>query len=433
MAKDSKSESKSSKGSSGSRGGSMGVGSGKGASTGGMGSGSFGGASLGGNKNAGSGASTGGMGSGSFGGASLGGSSGRSSKGSGNSSYGLSSPSKPSYKDNPNYQAHMAKVNAERKAESLAPTRGSTADLASRAARQSAYEAGRATTPGKPRSAWDSISSAFTGAFRGTEDTEGFGPVGGPKSYGMSNKAFDATVGSRRHAARSLDQRLMRQVDYFKEAPMDYISDLLNNPLISGAAMLTGAGPLAFGIQALDAAMDYAQNEATAGQALGQLASAGISFTPAGAALGEAKGVVKGAIASGVKGAVTSGSALAGAKVGGVVGAAVASGFMDNPYAYAATVAGVSALGAYGAKKAAKSVISQAPSGTPTKAVTGMSQETSSDSRESPLVASGKAAVKTSERLMEQTGSTNLYAKTVEQLPYYGVDINQNNMPYYGV
>lgn len=266
--------------------------------------------------------------------------------------------------------------------------------------------------------------------FGGKEDKGGFSPMGGASSYGMSEADFDATVGKRRYEARSLGQRLMREVDYFQEAPLDYASDLLDNPLVSGAALMSGAGLTAFGVQAVDAIADYVQREASPIEALGQVASSTIGFTPVGDVLGPMKSIVKAGIKSPEKAAVATGG-MVGGKVGVAAGANIASAVTDNPYARAAITAATGAGSAYYGKEAIETAIAN---NTGKPSVSGMEpveSEGRGDSR-SPLVSSGKAAVASSKKLM-QPAQSDLYARTVKQLPYYGLNIQPSNLPYYGV
>lgn len=269
--------------------------------------------------------------------------------------------------------------------------------------------------------------------FKGEEDTGGFSPMGGPSSYGMSKKAFDTTIGERRHKARSLNQRLVREVDYFREAPMDYTADLLKNPMIAGAAAMSGLGMTAFGLVAADAAMDMAQNEATPMESLTSTLSGALRFTTIGAGLGPMKSVAMAALESPEKAAVATGGVM-GTQVGGRVSAALASSLTDNPIARAGLVAAGTMGGAIAGKKAISAGI--ASTGT-----SGMQAPTSEPSERkdrptSPLVASGEAAVEASRQLAKTSQQpVDLYARTVEQLPFYGLNIQQqqSNLPYYGV
>lgn len=290
--------------------------------------------------------------------------------------------------------------------------------------------------PSAPDSVTDSIGDwvddkwqGVKDFFGGKEDTGGFSPMGGPESYGMSNKQFDTTIGKRRQEARSLDQRLAREIDYFREAPLDYAADLLDNPLVSLATAASGLGMTAFGIKAVDAIADYYQAEASPLQTVKSLAGNIVESTPVGSVLGPMRQIV----AAGIKdvdtiapGLAAKGTAMATAPVA----SRLASSLTSNPYARAALAVGATT----GAAAYAKGLVSDAQKNTGTPSGTQVAaadtpRRGGSDRVESPLVSSGEQAIASSKRLM-QPAQSDLYAQTVKQLPFYGLGNSQ--LPYYG-
>lgn len=266
--------------------------------------------------------------------------------------------------------------------------------------------------------------------FSGKEDTGGFSPMGGASSYGMEKKTFDDTVGERRHKSRSLGERMSREVDYFQEAPLDYVGDLMDNPLVSGAAMFTGLGTTAFGVKLADTIADIVQRETSPEKALTSTAGSLLQHTTIGADLGIMKPVASGALKSGMKGASQGFAGVVGGQLGAGIGGDVISSFTDNPYVSAAVTAGAGVAAAKGSKKAVALAQAQPKVDKP---VVGMRPPRDHDSsaKESPLVSSGKRAMEASERL-KQPADVGLYARTVQQLPFYGLDTKQQ-LPYYGV
>lgn len=267
------------------------------------------------------------------------------------------------------------------------------------------------------------------GWFSGEEDTGGFSPMGGPTSYGMSTQTFDETIGERRHKARSLDQRLVREIDYFQEAPLDYAADFLDNPLVSLATAASGLGMTAFGIKAVDAVADYFQAEASPIATVKSLAGNIVESTPVGAPLGPMRQIVAAGIQD-VDTVAPNIAGKAGTMAGGQIASKVASAVTDNPYAHAALSVG----GAVGAGAYAKKAVADAQEAS--KGATGIQTTSTPSPREprgrdeSPLVSSGSRAVASSKRLM-QPAQSDLYAQTVKQLPFYGLGNQQ--LPYFGV
>lgn len=285
---------------------------------------------------------------------------------------------------------------------------------------------------------WDSITDwagevveGVGDFFTGKEDTGGFSPMGGPSSYGMTKKKFDKTIGKKRHEARGLGQRLGRQVDYFEEAPLDYVSDLLDNPLVAGAATMMGVGLPAFGVKVVDAAVDLFQGEVDPLGAAANIAAAGLSFTPAGAALPKpVRSVAKAGLKKGVEGATTTIGATLGGKVVGKFGETFADALTDNPLAKAGIASAAAAAGAWGGKTAVQKGLAQGPSTPKGPRPTPSRDHGDRDKVTSPLVASGERAIASSQQLM-QDPNVGLYAETVQQLPFYGINTRQQN--YYGV
>lgn len=287
--------------------------------------------------------------------------------------------------------------------------------------------------PKEEKSYWDRVKDYFGGE----DDEGGFSAAGGSESYGTSKKEFDETIGKGRHNSRSLSERLGRELEYFQEAPLDYASDLLDNPLIAGATAMTGLGMTAFGVKVLDSAVDLFQGETDLMGAAKQVGSSAISSTPVGSAIPDvARGIAKSTIEQGASGFAKGTGTVVGGSAGGNVGSTIADAVTDNPYAKAAITAASSVAGAIGGKKAAAGELFDGggkPQG---------SRESSRESSEglsakgdkptSPLVASGEKAVRESKKLM-QPADAGLYARTVSQLPYYGLDTTQQQMPYYGV
>lgn len=298
-----------------------------------------------------------------------------------------------------------------------------------------AQEAPKQEDKGIMDSISDWASDAWQGAkdwATGKEDTGGFSPMGGAASYGMSKKQFDSSIGKRRHEARNLGQRLGREVDYFQEAPMDYASDLLDNPLVSGAALMTGLGLPAFGVKAVDAIMDVYQNEEDPLGALANVGAGALSFTPVGKALPTpVRSIAKAGLKAGPKAAAKAAAGVAGGKIGTGMGASLAEAFTDNPYARAGITAGAAGAAAWGGSKLASTAMAQ-PTQTQGQPRAPRESHRGDSSRTSPLVSSGEKAIQASEKLM-QPADTGLYARTVQQLPYYGITPQQQQTPYYGV
>lgn len=280
---------------------------------------------------------------------------------------------------------------------------------------------------------WDTVRDNVSDFFSGKEE-QGFSPLGGASSYGMSKKQFDETIGKSRYESLGLGSRISREIDYFQEAPMDYVSDLLDNPMVAGGAMMAGLGVPAFGLKVVDAAMDLAQNEASPMEALSNVGMGALSFTPVGASLpSEVKSLAKAGIKRGVEGVALKGSGILGGKIGTGLGSQLAESFTDNPLARVGMTAASAAAGAWAGKEATKTAMAK-PSTSP--AISGMQQPTAKDRgrSESPLVSSGEAAVASSKALMQQP-NVDLYASTVKSLPYYGLspELSGNKQPYYGV
>lgn len=347
-------------------------------------------------------------------------------------------------------EARRQKLAEERAAEKAAPKRGSKEELENRQQRQKEWqrdwdrkrEERRKEREEEDKSMWDNFSDKVSGFFSGEEDTAGFSPMGGSKSYGMSKQNFDKTVGERRHKARSLGQRMSRQVDYFQEAPLDYVSDLLDNPFISAGVMMSGLGIPAFGIKVVDAITDIYQNEETPLGALGNIGAGALSFTGVGASLpSEIRGIAKAGLKEGIEGATMAGAGTLGGKVGTGLGSKLADVFTDNPMAKVGITAAGAAAGAFGAQKGVQTAMVGAPSGT-SRGPVGMEPDRpgrggrDGGGRESPLVSSGRESVQASRELMKQTQPVDLYAQTVKTLPYYGLApelSGQDKQPYYGV
>lgn len=295
-------------------------------------------------------------------------------------------------------------------------------------------------TPKKEeKGVWDSIGDWFSEQVQdvkdwayGKEDTGGFSPMGGPSSYGMSKKTFDKTIGKKRHQGRDVGQRLSRQVDYFKEAPLDYVSDMLDNPLVAGAAMMSGLGIPAFGVKVVDAAVDLFQEEEDIVGAAKNIAAGALSFTPAGSALpSSVRSVAKAGLTQGADIAQQTIGGVVGGKVAGKVSEAFADAITDNPLGKAAVTAAGAAAGAWGGKKGVEMAQAQ-PSTGPSKQPTRPQRDHGDRGRDaiSPLVSSGEKAIASSQQLM-QNPDVDLYAATVQQLPFYGINTRQQN--YYGV
>lgn len=272
--------------------------------------------------------------------------------------------------------------------------------------------------------AWTSVKNYFSGE----EDTTGFSPMGGPSSYGMTKKDFDTTIGERRHRSRSLAERMVREIDYFKEAPMDYAADLIDNPMVNLGLAMSGLGMTAFGVKAVDAVMDAFQGEATLGEAASSIAGNAISSTPIGAALGPARDIAAAAVKDPDAAAGVIGGMLGG-RIGGMTGSKVAAAVTDNPYARAALTAGTAAASASYARNWVGEKQREAKQMGTQTAKADTPKDRGGD-RESPLASSGERAVARAERLM-QPAQADLYARTVEALPFYG--LNQQQLPFYGV
>lgn len=293
--------------------------------------------------------------------------------------------------------------------------------------------------PAEDKGVMDSISDWASDAWQGAkdwatgkEDTGGFSPMGGASSYGMSKKTFDETIGKRRYESMDLGGRLAREIDYFQEAPMDYASDLLDNPLVSGAALMTGLGVPAFGVKVVDAAMDVYQNEEDPLGALGNVGAGALQFTAAGAAIpGPLRSITKAGLKAGPKAAAVAGAGVVGGKLGGTMGTQLASALTDNPYARAGITAASAAGASWGGMQLARNAATS-PTVTSQPQAPRRERDTPRNERSSPLVSSGEKAIRASERLM-QPADTGLYARTVQQLPYYGLNAPQQQLPYYGV
>lgn len=268
--------------------------------------------------------------------------------------------------------------------------------------------------------------------FKGEEATGGFAPMGGPSSYGLSTEDFDNTIGRDRQRARSLEQRMMRQVKYFEEAPMDYVADLIRNPLVAGGLSMTGMGLTAFGVTAVDAITDYMQMEATPMEALGQLAAGTLDFTPVGEALGPMSGIARAAIDS-PEDAVKAAGGLMGTQVGAQVAPSLARAVTANPMVQAGiTAAGIAGMGVAG-RKAVETAMKTGTSGGVGMEAPDTDRDRGADTPTSRLAASGREAVKASQRLAKAAQQpVDLYARTVRQLPYYGLQLPQQ-LPMYGV
>lgn len=271
---------------------------------------------------------------------------------------------------------------------------------------------------------------AFGKEFTGTA------PMGAPEDYGLTNAEFDATIGKDVYESMNLAERLTREVDYFSEAPMDYASDLMDNPLVAGGMAMTGLGLTAFGIKAVDAAMDVYQGEQDPMGAAAETAAAGLSFTPLGAALpASIRGIAVAGLKKGGKAAVTKGAGVIGGTVSGGLGNAFANAVTDNPYARAAITSAAAVGGTWGATKAAQAAMERGKEQTTTTPST-QTTKTTSDSRTSPLISSGEKAVAESKSRMQPV-QTDLYSRTVQQLPYYGLGGQTAqpylSQPYYGV
>lgn len=264
--------------------------------------------------------------------------------------------------------------------------------------------------------------------FTGKEDTSGFSPMGGPSSYGMETKKFDETIGSRRHESRSLGERMQREVKYVQEAPLDYAADFLDNPLVSAGMAFSGLGMTAFGVKAMDAVADYFQREESPINTVKTLGGQIVESTPVGQVFGPLRNIV----ASGIKDTQSLAPNIAGftaASVGGELASTVSTALTDNPYARAALTAG----GAMGAGAFAKKAVKESQAAAPKDVKVAQAaprERRDRDRGDSPLVSSGKRAVAASEQLM-QPAPVDLYAQTVKQLPFYGLDTQQ--LPYYRV
>lgn len=215
----------------------------------------------------------------------------------------------------------------------------------------------------------------------------------------------------------------------FQNAPLDYVSGLLDNPLVSGAAMMSGLGLPAFGVKVADAIADFVQGEATGEESIRSAAGSLITHTPVGAALGPMQGVAAAFTRSPEEGAVEA-SGMLGGKVGGIAGQALA-GLTNNPYAAAGITAISAAAGSSFAKQQTQQAIAKASTG-PSQAPKASYAPSQGKGPTSPLVASGELAVAKQEAL-QQPAQVDLYAQTVRDLPMYGLDVDRLNNPYYGV
>lgn len=238
-----------------------------------------------------------------------------------------------------------------------------------------------------------------------------------------------------KYATTNLGAALSNNISDFQQAPLDYVADMLKNPMIGGAAVMSGLGLTAFGVTAVDAIADYMQMESTPMEALKDLAYGAIGLTPVGEALGPLRGVAKAALDSPEKAAGAAGGLL-GTKMGAVAAPNIASALTDNPM----VKAGITAAGVAGASIMGRKAVETAmKGGTPTSKQTGPvgMEAPKGDRREStsPLVASGKEAIQASKELQRESRQpVDLYARTVKQLPHYGLDLPTNNkLPMYGV
>lgn len=215
----------------------------------------------------------------------------------------------------------------------------------------------------------------------------------------------------------------------FQNAPLDYVSGLLDNPLVSGAAMMSGLGLPAFGVKVADAIADFVQGEATGEESIRSAAGSLITHTPVGAALGPMQGIAAGFVKSPEEGAIQTAGVLGG-RLGGVAGGALA-GLTNNPYAAVGITAVSAAAGSSFAKQQTQQAIAKASTG-PSQAPKAKATQPQGYDRTSPLVASGELAVAKQEAL-QQPAQVDLYAQTVRDLPMYGLDVDRLNNPYYGV
>jgi hypothetical protein len=215
----------------------------------------------------------------------------------------------------------------------------------------------------------------------------------------------------------------------FQNAPLDYVSGLIDNPLVSGAVMMSGLGLPAFGVKVVDALTDYVQGEATGEESVRSAAGSLIAHTPVGAALGPIRNVAVGFAKSPEAGAVAT-SGMLGGKLGGVAGTALSS-LTDNPYASVGITAVSAAAGSSFAKQQTQQALAKT-STRPTQPSKALSRPSQRDDRTSPLVTSGELAVAKQEAL-QQPAQVDLYAQTVRDLPMYGLDVDRLNNPYYGV
>lgn len=271
------------------------------------------------------------------------------------------------------------------------------------------------------RGVWESISDYFTGS------EEQAGPWGTAKDFNLSKKEYDETIGRGRYESLGLGARMQREMDYFKEAPLDYVSDLLDNPLVAGGAAMTGLGMTAFGLKVADAAVDIFQEEEDVLGAAKNIAVGALSFTPVGAAVpAPVRAVAKAGLKEGTEGMGKAIGSTIGGKVTAQATETLASAMTDNPYAKVALTATGGAFGAWGGQKAVETALAKpkTPKARP------VPRKESDGNRRSPLVASGEQAVASSQQLMQEP-DVDLYASTVQQLPFYG--LQDPKQLYYGV
>lgn len=232
-----------------------------------------------------------------------------------------------------------------------------------------------------------------------------------------------------KYAATQLGTSLKNNISDFQQAPLDYVANMLKNPMIGGAAVMSGMGLTAFGVTAVDAIADYMQDEATPMEALKDLAYGTISLTPVGEALGPLRGVATAALDSPEKAASAAGGLL-GTKVGASVAPNLASALSSNPMVRAGlTAAGIAGAGIAGRKAVETAMKSPGVGMEAPEAPQGDRKDITS-----PLVASGKEAIKASQKLAQASRQpVDLYARTVKQLPHYGLGLPDTNLPMYGV
>lgn len=245
-------------------------------------------------------------------------------------------------------------------------------------------------------------------------------PTDAYKGYGFQAKDYGDTTFNDRSYSEQWSQDKVRT-----------IGNLMKNPMVSTAMWTTGLGAINIGTQLATTAKDMVEGDIDMTKGLGSIASSLVTSTPIGESLGQFKGIVGAGLqdVANIPGAI---GRLAGSKLGVGVGTEVAGAINANPY-IGAGITALSAIagaqfGAKGVQTAFDTMSSQPPSSTPLSSKLSTS---SSDSRESPLVTSGKLAVGQPQSMMKDPDVTK-YARQVN-LPFYGniLQPNFNGLPNY--